>query len=121
MWSFAPDDTMQEDARVALANKLRSKRTEEIPAPPAPQPTAPGPKDPFKGAAPPVVVMHPQWAPRIPHKRIVAPEDMYRFQASPAFAEILGMLRALNDGARDRSLKDDVEESEVRRAYSRRR
>ncbi|KAI3613479.1 hypothetical protein CBS9595_004312 [Malassezia furfur] len=103
---------MQEDARVALANKLRSKRTEEIPAQPAPQPAAPGPKDPFKGAKSPVVVTDPHWAPRTPHKRIVAPEDMDRFQASPAFAEILGMLRALNDGAQDRSLTDDVEESE---------
>lgn len=109
---------MQEDARVALANKLRSKRTEEIPAQPAPQPAAPGPKDPFKGAKSPVVVTDPHWAPRTPHKRIVAPEDMDRFQASPAFAEILGMLRALNDGAQDRSLTDDVEESEVRRPPS---
>lgn len=104
-----------EEVRGALANKLRSVRSEETPTAPVPAPTAPGPRNPFEGATEPVVVTQPEFSENLPRKRIISQGDLEQFHRSPAFHELLGLIQTCNGSVRDRKLTEPIDESEVRR------
>lgn len=104
-----------EAARGALANKLRAVRSEDTP-PSAPTPVAPGPTDPFEGAVEPVIEQRVAWPEALPRKRILSQHDLDHFTESPAFRELLGLIKTCNASVRGHKLSEKMDVSEVRPA-----